>query len=344
MFASGLAGVLAQVPAGALIALACIAIVRVPTRPVIIGAQSFIGVAGAVFGPAVAAISLGLVGRRAMDARAGRNTSWSSAGNIGLAVGAGLIGYYLSREVIFYFVAGMSLCTVASVLCIREADIDHDLARGADDRDENVSGVGALLADKRVLIFALSVVGFHFANAALLTRVTQLLSTGKNAHPSLMTSACIVTAQLVIVPLGFFVGRRAQISLRKPIYLVAFAVLPLRCGLYLLSHNGYYLVALQALDGLAGGIFGIMQLLMVADLTRGTGRFNITQGALGMAVGIGASLSNLLAGVIVKHASYNAAFATMGAIALAACALFFFLVPETKPDSAPASEVALAPA
>lgn len=120
-----------------------------------------------------------------------------------------------------------------------------------------------------MLIFALSVVGFHFANAALLTRVTQLLSTGKNAHPSLMTSACIVTAQLVIVPLSFFVGRRAQTSLRKPIYLVAFAVLPLRCGLYLLSHNGYYLVALQALDGLAGGIFGIMQLLMVADLTRG---------------------------------------------------------------------------
>ncbi len=262
-------------------------------------------------------------------------------------MGAGLIGYYLSREAIFYFVAGMSLCTVASVLCIREADIDHDLARGADadDKgDENVSGVGALLADKRVLIFALSVVGFHFANAALLTRVTQLLSTGKNAHPSLMTSACIVTVQLVIVPLSFFVGRRAQTSLRKPIYLVAFAVLPLRCGLYLLSHNGYYLVALQALDGLAGGIFGIMQLLMVADLTRGTGRFNITQGALGMAVGIGASLSNLLAGVIVKHASYNAAFATMGAIALAACALFFFLVPETKPDSAPSSEVALAPA
>jgi predicted MFS family arabinose efflux permease len=63
-----------------------------------------------------------------------------------------------------------------------------------------------------------------------------------------------------------------------------------------------------------------------------------------MAVGIGASLSNLLAGVIVKHASYNAAFATMGAIAVAACALFFFLVPETKPDSAPSSEVALAPA
>jgi MFS family permease len=353
MFVSGIAGVVAQTPAGylidrvrpkrwimaiaaALIAVACLLIALFPAYPVILSAQSFIGVAGAFFGPALAAISLGLVGRKNMEPRMGRNQSISSAGNVGMALGAGLIGYFMGRHAIFYFVAVMSVATIISVLTIREEDIDHKLARGADNAKKNekgqlqLSGIAVLLKDHRVLIFALSAILFHFANASLLTLVGQVLSSVPGGHPSLYMSATIIVAQLVIIPIGFIVGRRAKVSKRKRIYLIAFMVLPLRCLLYIVSQNSYYLVALQIFDGIGTGIFGIMQILVIADLTKGTGRFNLTQGALGTAVGIGASLSNLLAGFVVKRAGYNAGFLTMAAIAGLALALFWFLMPETK--------------
>lgn len=360
MFASGLAGVIAQIPGGALIdgiwwkrylisgaagavALCCLLMVWFPRFWVIVGAQSLIGVAGAVFGPSVAAISLGLVGRHAMDIRAGRNQSLSSVGNLILAAVAGAIGYFVSRDAIFYFVAIASIATIISALLINECDIDHSVARGQDDKKEpqctgeddqpdkgQVVGVGALLADRRVLIFAACAIAFHFANAAPGALVAQLFTKGTNPHPTLFTSASIILAQLVIIPLGYFIGKNAATSNRKPLYLIAFMVLPLRCFLLAVSHNHYWLTGLSVLDGVAGGVFGVMQLLVIKDLTRGTGRFNITQGALGTAVGIGASLSQLLAGFVVKQAGFNAAFLTMGAIASAACALFFFAMPETK--------------
>lgn len=358
MFASGIAGVIAQTPAGwlidrlrpkvliiavaaTLIAAACLTIAFYPAYAVILGAQSFIGVAGAVFGPAVAAVSLGLVGRKDVETRMGRNQSIGSAGNVVMALAAGLIGYLFYRRAIFFFVAAMSVATIISALLIREAEIDHALARGADtgERRDNgeaqthISSLMSLLKDRRVLIFALSAIMFHFANAALLTLVGQLLSGGDGKGASLYMSATIITAQLVIVPIGFVVGRWAHKYRRRPIYLIAFVVLPVRCLLYILSQEPYYLIALQVFDGIGAGIFGIMQILVIADLTRGTGRFNITQGALGTAVGIGASLSNLLAGFVVKYSGYNAAFLTMALIAAAALVLFFLAMPETKEEA-----------
>lgn len=70
-----------------------------PVYAVILGAQSFIG-------GAVAAISLGLVGRRNVEPRLGRNQSISSAGNVAMALGADLIGAFIRRRAIFFFVDG----------------------------------------------------------------------------------------------------------------------------------------------------------------------------------------------------------------------------------------------
>ena len=118
---------------------------------------------------------------------------------------------------------------------------------------------------------------------------------------------------------------------RKPVFLIGFAVLPVRGLLYCLSVNPYYLVGVQLLDGIGAGIFGVVSVLVVADLTKGTGRFNLTQGALATATGVGAGLSNLLAGFVVKAAGFDAGFITLAAIAGAATLFFALAMPETVP-------------
>ncbi len=363
--ASSIATVIAQTPAGALIdrlrqkrmlivlaavlvSIGCIGIALLPTFSVVIACQVLIGSAAAVFPPAIAAITLGLVGHSRLDRRVGRNQSFNHGGNLLAATLAGLIGQFIARKGIFFLVAVMAIGSAISVLRIREKEIDHELARGAtedDDEDDqkehhhHVEGIVQLLSDRRILFFGIAVILFHFANAAMLPLVGQLLDQGgqgKGLDGTVYMSACIIIAQLVMIPSANMAGRLADAG-RKPIFLIGFVVLPIRGVLYTLWHNPYFLVSVQILDGVAGGIFGVLSILMVADLTKGTGRFNVTQGMLATSIGIGASLSNLLAGFVAKQAGYNASFLMLAAIATVALAVFWFLVPETKELNAKAN-------
>ena len=115
--------------------------------------------------------------------------------------------------------------------------------------------------------------------------------------------------------------------------LLGFLVLPVRGVLYTLSGNPYCLVSVQILDGMGAGIFGVLSVLVVADLTRGTGRFNLTNGAISTAIGIGAALSNAISGVLVHYAGYRGAFLTLAAIAGLAGLWFGLMMPETQGNS-----------
>jgi MFS family permease len=351
MSASTIATVIAQTPAGALVdrlhhkrmlivlaavfvSIGCIAIALLPSFPVVIGSQVIIGVAAAIFPPAIAAITLGLVGHDRLDRRVGRNETFNHTGNVLAATLAGLAGYFITRQAIFFLVAAMAVGSIISVKMIREKEIDHELARGDGEESEqenhhSYEGILQLLSDRRILFFSVAVVIFHFANAAMLPLVGQELAEGKGTSDTVYMSACIIVAQLVMIPVSNLAGRLADVG-RKPIFLVGFAVLPIRGVLYTLSHNPYFLVSVQILDGVGAGIFGVLSVLMVADLTRGTGRFNVTQGMLNTAIGIGAGLSNLLAGFVVKSAGYNIGFLILAAIAVVALGVFWFFVPETK--------------
>jgi MFS family permease len=274
-----------------------------------------------------------------MSVQLGRNASINSAGNVAMAITAGLVGYWAGNSAIFLFVAVMSLATIASVLLIQEDDIDHAVARGADDngRGPRIVQIHQLFRDRRLAIFALCAVLFHFANAAVLPLVAEFVAQGQNVKVApLVMSSCVTVTQLTIIPIGLLIGRFAQTFPRKPIYLIAFCALPIRCLLYTLSNNPIWLVAVQILDGIGAGVFGIMQTLVIADLTRATGRFNLAQGAIGMAVGVGASSSNLLGGNVVERMGYQAGFVTMTGIAVVALVVFWFAMPETKIFSQPA--------
>jgi MFS family permease len=186
------------------------------------------------------------------------------------------------------------------------------------------------------LIFAVCVAVFHLANAAMLPLVGQKLALqDKNLGTSLM-SACIVAAQIVMVPIAALVGAKADAWGHKRFFLAALLILPLRGILYTFSDKAAWLVGVQLLDGIGAGIFGAIFPVIVADLMRNTGRFNIAQGAVISAQGIGAALSTTLAGIVVVNAGYSAAFLTLGAIAAVGFVICLVALPETSERSAPA--------
>ncbi len=370
MSAMGVATVLAQTPAGAVIdrtrrkrswmvaaaamvAIGAIVMVRVPTLPAILGAQATIGTASAIFAPAIAAVSLGLVGHARLARRTGRNEAFNHAGNVIAAILAGLIGDYIAYEGIFYLLAGMCGLSIVAALMIRRDDIDDDLARGAGEskpggavdsmhdreidpapKDPRIAGLGELLRDRRIATFAGSIVLFHFANAAMLPLVGQKMTAGMAGGVAGYMSACIVAAQIVMVPVALVASRLAESWGRRPTFLVGFAVLPIRGLLYTMTDDPRLLVAVQLLDGIGAGIFGVVGVLVIADLTRGTGRFNLMQGALATATGLGASASLFLTGEIVSHAGFNAGFLALSAIAAVALAFYGLAMPETRPGAA----------
>ena len=188
-----------------------------------------------------------------------------------------------------------------------------------------------LLTCRPLLIFALCAMLFHLSNAAMLPLVGQKLALqDKNLGTSLM-SACIVAAQAVMVPVAWLTGAKADAWGHKRFFLAALAILPLRGALYTLSDNPAWLVGMQLLDGIGAGIYGAIFPVIVADLMRNTGRFNVAQGAVATAQGIGAALSTALAGIVVVKAGYSAAFRALGAIAAVGLIVFGLAFPARVP-------------
>jgi MFS family permease len=157
-----------------------------------------------------------------------------------------------------------------------------------------------------------------------------MLAKGKGRSSMAFMSACVVTTQFAITLIAALAGRLAETWGRKPLLLIGFAVLPIRAVLYTLTGNTLLLVAIQILDGVGAGIFGVLSVLVIADLTWGTGRFNLTQGAIAAAVGIGASLSQVIVGTIVARASYRAGFLFCAAVAASSFVILLFFMPETN--------------
>jgi predicted MFS family arabinose efflux permease len=348
LMVGGIAGILAQTPAGALVdrlrskraliaagivALAggALLIAFVPTFWSVMSAQVLIGATSSIFGPAICAISLGIVGRQLFDRRQGRNQTFNSAGNVAAALSMGMLGYFVSNRSIFFFVSLCTLPTLLMLLTIRPDEIDYGRARGAKEDDQGKPvGAYALLKDRPLLIFLVCAVMFHFANAAMLPLLGEMLAKGRGRSSMMFMSACVVTTQFVITLLASWAGRRAGTWGRKPLLLIAFGVLPVRAVLYTLTGNVGELVSIQILDGIGAGIFGVVSVLVIADLTQGSGRFNLTLGAIGTAVGVGASLSQVIAGSIVHHFGFNAGFLFLAAVAAAAFGILYFFMPETR--------------
>lgn len=353
MTIAGLAGLLAQTPAGAFIddsrnkpaivigaalavTLSCLALPLISNFYLVAGTQSLAAIAGAIFPPALSGITLGLVGQKAFTRRIGRNEAFNHAGNaLSAAVAAGTAVLF-GPQVVFWLMAILAALSIGAMLVVPRAEIDDTRARGlahegAGAGGEKPSSLGVLLANRTLLLFAVLCFLFHLANAAMLPATGQLLTkvVGSEQATSLI-ALCIVVAQCVMVPVAMAVGAKADAWGHKPIFLAAFGVLALRGALYPLSNDPYWLFAVQCLDGVGAGIYGALFPVVVADITYGTGRFNVSQGAIATAQGLGAALSASLAGVTIVWAGYPAAFLTLAAIAALGFVLYAWRMPETR--------------
>lgn len=351
MTLAGVTALVTQIPAGALLdkthrkrAVIVIAALLVTISSVILPfisafslvalTQAISALSASVFAPAIAAISLGITGPRAFTQRTGRNETFNHAGNAVAALLAGVFAYFFGPVVVFYLMGAMAIGSVISVSFISADEIDHNLARGSipgpSSDTEHASGLRVLLTNKSLITFAVCCALFHLSNAAMLPLVSQKLAQINLQMATPLTSACIVAAQLVMVPMAMLVGAKADTWGRKPLLLAGFLILPLRGVLYILSDDPYWLVGVQLLDGIGAGIFGALFPIIVKDLTQGTGRFNVSLGALSTVFGLGAALSPGVAGLVLQEAGYNAAFLTLAAIATVAFALLLLAMPETK--------------
>ncbi|HLY56127.1 MAG TPA: MFS transporter, partial [Stellaceae bacterium] len=305
----GLLGLAAQTPIGgaidethskrgavvlALAVLGCGAVVIFawPSFWPVAVANTLTAVVGDVFGPAVAALTLGLYPRKWLARRMGRNSAFDHAGNVAIAVLAGAVGYAFSQRAVFLLVPVFAALAAVAVLSIPAGAIDFDRARDLGMEGSpgapGVAGYGVLFQSRPLAIFGLCAMLFHLANAALLPLVGQKLAAAHPAEATAMMSSCIVAAQAVMLPIALLVGRKADRWGRKPLFLAGFAILPIRAVLYTFSDNSLWLIGVQVLDGVGAGIFGALTPLVIADIMRGTGRYNLAQGAIATVQGIGA--------------------------------------------------------
>jgi MFS family permease len=350
--AAGFAGLLSQLPGGELldvirskrtvvavgammVAASALIIGLWPTFPLVLTALVLQAITGGSLGLAIAAISLGLVGHAVLGERLGRNQRFASIGGVIAAGLMGLIGYFVSYRAIFFAAAALVLPLLAALGRIQPSDIHYGSACGIPDHQGPSAPLRArrrsLWRNRSLLTFAGCVFLFQLANASMLPLAGEALAYGKGAYSPLIVSALIVVPQIIVALTAPWAGRQAKTWGRRPLLLVGFAALPIRALLFASTANPIILVTAQVLDGVSGTMLGVLTALTVADVTRGSGRFNLAQGFVGTISGIGAALSTTLSGLVAGSLGRAAGFLGIAAVALAAVLLLWLLMPETRP-------------
>jgi MFS family permease len=316
------------------IALSAFALALWPNFLIVLLAMAAHSAASCILTPAIAAISIGLVGHARAGERLGRNASFSALGNAVAAAGMGACGYYLSNDAVFYLTGFLMIPTLVALSFIRADEIGPvtvakpPVAGAAEPRREGA--VRALLTNRALMCFGACMMLFFLANAAMLPLVGSMLTLRASETATALIAACIVVPQVVLAISGPAVGRAAERWGRRPLLLIGFAALPIRGLLFAYTSSPELLVAIQVFDGISAAVFGVMVPLVVSDVTRGTGRFNIALGAVGTAMGIGAALSTSLAGIMADRLGSHSAFLGLAVVGFAGFVMIALIMPETR--------------
>ena len=349
--AGGVAGLLAQLPGGELldvvrsrrllvaagtvmVGLAALIIVLWPEFIPVSAALMLQGITGGFLGPGIASISLGLVGHHLLGERLGRNQRFKSIGSLAAAGIFGFLGYYLSSLDILLATAVLVLPALVALARIRAGDIHFGRSCGAPNHHHATRPPRvrrrALWKNRHLLIFAGCLFLFQIVDASILPLIGGTLAHSEGSRSALVVSGLVIVPQILVALWAPWAGRQAKTWGRRPLLLIGFGALPIRALLFALIADPTLLVAVQILDGVSGTVLGVLQALIIADLTNGTGRFNLAQGLVGVVSGIGASISTTLSGLIAASFDRAAGFLAMALIACVAVVIVWLFMPETK--------------
>jgi MFS family permease len=349
--AGSIAGLVSQLPGGWLVDMApskrraaMLAVAGIGLSALMIALwPSFLGIMAAkllhvasssVLGPAIAAITLGLVGHAAVGPRLGRNAQFSSIGNGLAAAVMGAVGYLISPQAVFFVTAALVLPTLLALTLIQEREVDPIRADGGFNGAQPGYAPGSialLLRQRSLLILTLCIFLFHAANAAMLPLVGTEMTVRSGYWATALVAACIVLPQLVVALIAPTIGRMAATIGRRPILILGFAALPVRATVLAVNSDPAVIIVVQILDGLCAAVLGVLVPLSLADISRGTGRFNLAQGIVGSATGIGAAMSTAVAGYLAARFGTPLAFAGLAITAMCALLTVLLAMPETKP-------------
>jgi MFS family permease len=349
MTIGGIAGMAVTAPAGALVdrthrkravivataiivTVASLAILIRPDFIVVAGAQIISGIAGAAIGPAIAAVTLGLVHQRGFAHQLGRNGAFNHGGNVVAAALAGGIGYIFGLGAVFVILAIMAMLSVAATFGIDAREINHRAARGAaQDRETGAAKFSVLFRSKELMLLGVTLTLFHLGNAAMLPLLGQAGVAHDGGNPSVFTGATILVAQATMVPMALVAARLAETRGYWTVFLLALIALPIRGIVACLVTGPWGLAPVQILDGVGAGILGVAVPGLVARILAGSGHVNAGLGAVMTCQGIGAALSTAVGGIVAERYGYPAAFLALGAIAALALALWLLVRPLMAP-------------
>jgi MFS family permease len=268
-----------------------------------------------------------------MSARVGRNYRFAAIGNALTAAAMGAVGTYLSNSAIFIAAAILCIPALIALGQIRANEIDYARARNATKRDDivRVERVLNLAKNKNLLLFASCLVMFHFSNASMLPLIGQNLGQSKTDTGPLFMAGLVIGPQIIVAMLAPWIGYWSELWGRKPLLLIGFSTEALRGVLFTLITDPSLLIMVQLLDGLTGAIVTVLTILIITDLTTGTGRFNLAQGAVGTITGIAAAMSTTVMGFIASQSGDAVGFLVMATATGAAIVLAWAFLPETKP-------------
>lgn len=349
--AGGVAGVLSQIPGGALSdaltwkrGLVAVGIVTIGIAALMLAvSHSFVpvlcaellhGVTAGIITPAIGAISLGLVGRRAMSLRTGRNYRYAAGGHAVTAALMGFAGAYYSPGAMFLSAGALCIPALIALSFIRPEEIDYTRARNASkgQRTQKISRALDLAKNRPLVLFAAAMTLFQLADASTLPLIGEHIADAPG-QGTVSISILIIVPQIVVAIVSPWVGYHSEKKGRRPLLLVGFAIEPVRAALLAFTDDFAFLLIAQLLSGITGAIIGVLMVLVITDLTAGSGRFNLAQGVIGAMNGMAASASTLFTGYFFQGFGSWTGFMTIAAVAAAATALIWAFLSETKPAS-----------
>ena len=319
----------------AVLALGALVIALWPAFWTVLAANAAMQMVGGLLGPAVAALTVGLFARRDLTRRMGRNAAFMRAGNLSIAALAGLVAWHFSARDVFLMVPVIATMAIVAALSVPHTAIDLRRARGLRSGEKEQDGPAhwrVLLRSRPLVVFGVCSLMIEFAAPPLLTLAAQRLGATHAGLGVVMTSGCVAAQQAGMLPAAIVVGRWADQLGHRLLLLTGFAIVVLQGVLTSLGTGPYLIIGLQVVGGVGIGLFSALTPLLLADVMEGTGRYNLAQGAVATLRSLGATTSGLVSEVVVAGLGYDAVFLGCAAVAGAALALLWFVMPETRPD------------